>query len=268
MPFLTIFSRQGGKNLLRKRIIKYFPSHVGVYVEPFVGAGNLFFQMKKLPCFSCEVINDLDKDVYHIFKDVQKVSLSDIKNMDFDGSPQTFEYYKTHQLKNPVERLNRNLYLNYWSFGGKNTNYHPLRGQETNRKKTLMQKLDCLKKRLKGVVVLNKDYKKVIHDYDSVDTFFYLDPPYHEVDVGGYKNKTVDPQELYNAIKDIKGKFLLSYNDHPDVVRIFKGFHVKKIKTKYTINSKLNHLVGHELLISNYPLREVSHPEPSCSSEE
>jgi len=37
-----------------------------------------------------------------------------------------------------------------------------------------------LKHRLKNTIILNKDYKKLIKEYDSPLTFFYLDPPYEE----------------------------------------------------------------------------------------
>jgi hypothetical protein len=49
----------------------------------------------------------------------------------------------------------------------------------------------------------------------------------------------------------VKGKFILSINDHPRILETFKGFHISKEKTCYT--------AGHtspkqttELLISNY----------------
>lgn len=261
---LTYYSRQGGKNLLRKKIIQYFPNDIGFYVEPFFGAGNLFFEMEKLPCFSCEVVNDLDKDVYHLLKDIQKVTLDDVKKMDFKPSKKTFDYYKNNDnITDPVKRLNRNLYLNYRSFGGLNLTFAESKvgkNSTQTRKETLLKKLKCIQERLKGVIVLNEDYKKVIKDYGSRDTFFYLDPPYFETGVAGYKGATVDPEELYDAIKSLKGRFLLSYNDHPKVRQIFKEFHMKSIKTSYTINSDARSEVS-ELLISNYPLKAHKKPD-------
>lgn len=258
---LTYYSRQGGKNLLRKKIIQYFPNDIGLYVEPFFGAGNLFFEMEKLPCFSCEVVNDLDKDVYHLLKDVQKVTLDDVKKMNFKPSKKTFDYYKNHDnVTDPAQRLNRNLYLNYWSFGGKNQTFNSSTSNPRTRKETLLKKLKCIQERLKGVIVLNEDYRKVIKDYGSRDTFFYMDPPYFETDVAGYKGATVDPEELYDAIKSLKGRFLLSYNDHPKVRQIFKEFHMKSVKTSHTV-SKDSRFDVNELLISNYPLKAHKKPD-------
>jgi len=48
-----------------------------------------------------------------------------------------------------------------------------------------------------------------------------------------------------------EGKFLLSYNDHPELRKACRGFKIEKLKTDYTIN-KGRHDVGLELLIRNY----------------
>ena len=38
----TPFARIGGKSKLAMQIINYFPDNYDLYVEPFVGAGNIF----------------------------------------------------------------------------------------------------------------------------------------------------------------------------------------------------------------------------------
>lgn len=72
--------------------------------------------------------------------------------------------------------------------------------------------------RLKDVSIFNEDALTIINEYDSKDTFFYLDPPYtndSRVDLNVYKHDTDESfhLELMDILLTLKGKFLLSgYN--------------------------------------------------------
>jgi len=62
-------------------------------------------------------------------------------------------------------------------------------------------------------VIEKMDYKKLIEKYDSENTFFYLDPPYYGKE-NFYNLKIRDKNfhiELNNILKNLKGKFILSY---------------------------------------------------------
>ena len=105
--------------------------------------------------------------------------------------------------------------------------------------------------RLKNTIVLNEDFRKVIKKYDSPKTFFYLDPPYEKSEEQGvYKNLEyfITPEDVFESIKNIKGRFILSYNDSPKIRKLFNKFNIKLVKTRYT-NKKRE---VKELLISNF----------------
>jgi DNA adenine methylase len=123
-------------------------------------------------------------------------------------------------------------------------------GTMTSRKKTLIRRLPEIQERLKGVILLNQDYKKVVKKYDSPSTFFYLDPPYVELSTREYKHKTINLEEFVSLLKSIKGKFLLSYNDHPKVRQAFQDFHIRTVGTTYIIGGKRHPI--QELVISNF----------------
>ena len=55
-------------------------------------------------------------------------------------------------------------------------------------------------------------------------------------------------------LKDIKGKFILSLNDHPAVRDIFKDFYIKEVETTYSIAVKTSASKVGELIISNHKL--------------
>ena len=51
-------------------------------------------------------------------------------------------------------------------------------------------------------------------------------------------------------MKGIKGKFILSINDVPEIRQIFKAFYIKEVQTTYTVGTQSGKQAA-ELLISN-----------------
>jgi DNA adenine methylase len=58
--------------------------------------------------------------------------------------------------------------------------------------------------------------------------------------------------KLSGILRNLKGKFILSINDHPQNRETFKGFHISKEKTRYTASRSPSNKTVTELLISNY----------------
>ncbi len=58
-----------------------------IYVEPFVGAGNLYFHKKPS---NKEVLNDLDKDVMSVYKGIKSLPVDTIRNMNFAINDKNF----------------------------------------------------------------------------------------------------------------------------------------------------------------------------------
>jgi DNA adenine methylase len=84
-----------------------------------------------------------------------------------------------------------------------------------NRALSIKNKIDNFiedySNRLRLTQIECNDAIKVINNFDSEDTFFYLDPPYYNSDCGSYKGYTIDDyKKLLETIAGIKGKFLLS----------------------------------------------------------
>ena len=245
----SIVSRVGGKSKLKNLITSLIPNHI-TYVEPFVGGGSVFFG--KEPS-EYEVVNDLDKDIYNIYRDMKAVGEQMI-NKDFTPSREKFNRLKSQKtFSTKSDRLYRNLYLSLNSFRSDRKNYigekkeESRRGQEGGKR----YKTTEYKERLNGVKILNNDWKSLIKQYDSKDTFFYLDPPYSMAsDNKDYNFNDVSIDELYNTLKNIKGKFLLSYDYNKEIKNKFRGFKVRTVQTKYeTSKDQIN---KKEYLISNF----------------
>ena len=116
-------------------------------------------------------------------------------------------------------------------------------------------------RRLQNVVIENKDFEKLIAQYDRPNTIFYLDPPYYETedyyeDVGFGR---ADHERLCNALMKIKGKFLLSYNDCPEIRELYSREGIMIESTTRLSNIAQRYDAGKqypELLISNYDTYE------------
>jgi len=91
--------------------------------------------------------------------------------------------------------------------------------------------------------------------YDREDTFLYIDPPYYGMKVYRFNFEDEDFGKLAELLAGIKGKFLMSINDHREVRRIFKGFKITSVATKYSAMNarhKGRSEQRRELLIRNY----------------
>ena len=115
--------------------------------------------------------------------------------------------------------------------------------------------------RLQKVVIENKDFEKLIKQYDRPESFFYCDPPYYETedyyeDVGF---TTKDHERLANALCSMQGKFLLSYNDCPEIRELYSRPGIIIEGTSRLSNIAQRYEAGKqyaELIISNYDTEE------------
>lgn len=248
MVLRGIVGRLGGKSRLCKEIVTYFPTHE-VYVEPFVGGGSIFFQKAPSPM---EVINDLDSDVLSIYQDILIVPDEVFQNYKFINDKDLFYKLRDEFPTEPEERLYRNLCLSYLSFGSNRRSFSYTRDRKVFGG-YLKRHLKDYKERLKDCKIHNEDYKKVIECYDGEDTFFYLDPPYSERKKSWGYIDCVEVQDVYEALKNIKGKFLLSYDDKPIIREVFKDYFIKEVHTNWSVKGGQGDNKV-ELLISNYEL--------------
>jgi len=199
------------------------------------------------------VLNDKDHFVTDTFKAFQNIKKDDLKYLNFKcSSKDLFDFYKQSEgfSSKPLDILQSNFFRNKYSFGGKNKSYSNI--QLNQIKETLINSYDELHSKLKDVKITNDDYLKIIEENNNEDTFLYLDPPYLEVSCDGYKHKTINIDELYNTLKNFKGKFMLSYNPHPKILEKFKEFNIKRIPKRYNINNKIKNEMKEEIIITNY----------------
>lgn len=245
----------GGKRLLRKTIEPLIPEDIDSYIEPFGGGGWVLFYKEKWA--ELEVYNDLDDRLVNLFRIVKYHPDELIKEFRYQlASRKMFYEALDSHFYTDIQNASKFLYLISRSFGGKGTSFGTSK-KSTGMKsqQNILERINVIHKRLDKVLIENLSFEKLITDYDNPDAFFYCDPPY--VQGEGYYKTTKQGgfrhELLADTLKNIKGRFLLSYDDNPLIRELYKDFHIISTERQNGIN---NYAAANknfkELLIRNY----------------
>lgn len=250
----------GGKRNLAKRLCTIIDLHDHTaYAEPFVGMGGIFLRRSTKP--TAEFINDRGRDVYNLFRVLQEHYVAFLDLLRFQITTQAnFERLVSldPDTLTDLQRAARFLFLQRVAFGGKvsgrNFGLSPDRPARFNLS-TLEPDLEALHTRLSGVTVMCLDYAEFIRRIDRAGVLFYLDPPYHhsENDYGKGLFETADFARMSEQLSKIKGAFIMSINDTPEIRATFSWAYMEEVKVTYTISKKQPGSFG-ELIISNFPI--------------
>lgn len=257
-PFAWI----GGKSQLADDIIDMMPEH-RLYVEVFGGALNVLYR-KKAPISpkKAEVVNDINGELVNLHRSIRT-------------NPQSLSMYLSrllvsrdifddivHKRIKPTNNIERAAFYYYsltQSFGSKGTNF--AMSAKNGRPKDLHKNFHIWTRRLRYVTIENMSFEKLILTYDAPDAFFYCDPPY--VDTESYYQNTggfseVEHRLLADILHNIKGKFLLSYNDCDLVRELYSDMVIRSSREiDYTLGGGHQKKSVREVFISNYSEESV-----------
>jgi DNA adenine methylase len=257
-PSLSVpFCRQGNKFYHRKDIVPIIPPHKR-YVELFAGSGAIFYNKAKA---DDNILNDLDKGVVQRFNMIKNASTDFSKyNQSLDSLAKVRAYYDK-PAKTKEDKLLHAIIQTCFGFSGKPVVKSTGIYKPGNPLDKLKRHLDDWKEALKDTKIENKDYAEVIKKYDSPDTFFFLDPPYENTDKDFEyaQDEDFDFERLANVLDGIKGNFLMTINDSPNIRKLFKKFQVKtwNVRAGWAGSRAKGHDNRRaELLISNYPQKK------------
>lgn len=246
---------QGGKSRLTDKIIKRIPQHEQ-YAEVFTGAGWVFFRK---PMARVESLNDINGDLIAFYRVLQAHLEEFCKQFKWLlASRELFTDFRRQQEAGgltDIQRAARFYYLQRLAFGGRQSGVFGVdkTGPPRINLVRMEEELSQVHLRLTGVVVENLHWKEYVTRYDTDGAFFYLDPPYWgcENDYGKNIFSRDEFSDLAETLGKIKGKFLLSINDVPEIRDIFAHYNIEEVETTYSVDRKSNKKVQ-ELLIMNY----------------
>jgi len=226
-----ILSYYGGKQRMAPKIVAMMPRHM-MYVEPFFGGGAVLFR-KGLPevtngDYYHEVINDKSELLINFYRIFQS-NFPELYHRILYTPHSESEYKRSRDmLKDPDKYSDLDLawayyvnlsqsFANNLGVGWRRARKVPDQneGQKwSNRKRRLIATFE----RLQHVTISCADALKVIEQRDSEGAFFYLDPPYPGFRCDPYRGYTLkDLQNLVDLLASIKGRFMLSNYEQPDL---------------------------------------------------
>ncbi len=248
----------GGKRRLAAEVIARIaamPSH-RIYAEGFVGMGGVF--LRRPFKAHAEVVNDISQDVTTLFRILQRHYLPFLEMLRWQVTSRTeFERLLASDpdTLTDLERAARFLYLQRTAFGGKVVGQsfgvaptNPGRFDVTR----LATILEAVHERLAGVVIERLPWPQFLARYDRPETLFYLDPPYYgnESDYGVGVFAPEDFTGLADALRALRGRVILSLNDHPEVRRIFAGFAIEAVEVGYSVGGGARQIRAREVFIT------------------
>ena len=276
-----LFKWTGGKRRELVEIKKFYPDFIKqdesyTFVEPFLGAGAVFWSLNNLK--GTNVLNDFDWDVANFFKHVktqdrtflEKVAEASslfipVEDMDRHSEQEAMYYAWRNKDRNnglaeisDAERAARFWIVNQLAFSGmrrfngkgefnvpfghyKNLNASALTSQAH---------VDLLQK----AVVSNGDYKNVVEANDNENTFIFIDPPYtrvmkkysHDSEFGDDKQ-----EELAATLIGLKKAKFMVVIDKSELTEKLYGDHIKHVYSlSYGVNirnrfdTKVEHLIA------------------------
>ena len=294
----TPVSRVGNKSSILHILYAVFPLEFNRFVDVFGGSGSVLLGKPEVHSF--EVYNDFDRNLVNLFRCMKERTMATIREIgfcnlnsreDFIAIKKFFE--SNNEFSN--DYLLEELALTEITFPPPEakelqeirtritTDYDVRRAAmflkllrysySSSCKSFASQPFDIrrlfglikeLEDRMANVVVENQDFETLIKHYDRPDTFFYADPPYYSTeDMYAVGFNWDDHVRLRNTLAEIKGKFLLSYNDCPEIRELYKDFSMFDFSRTHSMAQRYE--AGKEfkeLLISNYDFYERERNKP------
>jgi DNA adenine methylase len=246
----------GGKRNLSRRLVALINTipH-DLYAEAFVGMGGVFFRRTRRP--KAEVINDVSTDVATLFRVLQRhyQPFLDMLRWRFSSRAEFDRLLATNpDTCTDLERAARFLYLQRTAFGGRvvgRTFGIDTNGPARFRLSQLEPMLQDLHDRLDGVWIERLPYLDFLRRWDRPGALFYLDPPYFgcEDDYGTGVFDRADFERLRDALVQLRGRFVLSINDRPEIRALFAQFTTEPVDLTYRISGKAT--AASELIITS-----------------
>jgi DNA adenine methylase len=248
----------GGKAQLARTIVDMMPAH-NHYCEVFAGAAWVLF--KKTPS-KAETINDINGELINLYRIMRYHFEALLTEFELQLNSRD-EFYRLRNVDpstlTDIQRAGRFYYLLRTCYGARiqsptfaSSGTRPIRLKLAEE---LREHLGQIHQRLQKVTIENQSYDQLIPRMDCKNTLFYIDPPYYDCE--NYYGKGIfgkaDFYTLRDLLKGIKGKFILSLNDVPEVREIFKDFKIQSKQIRWSVNAaSTSEANGKEVLITNF----------------
>lgn len=253
----------GGKTQMLSDIEKYVPVNYNKYLEPFIGAGALFFHLG----FKDSIISDTNEELiftYEVIRDTPDDLISELR--EFKNEEEFFYNVRALVPENlsKIERAARMIYLNKTCFNGL---YRVNRKGQFNtpfgrRKNPLICDVDTIKAVsdvLSNTTILLDDFESVLNSKAALGDFIFLDPPYEPVsEYADFKRYTKDffsrddqirLKKQFDRLVEIGAHPILTNSDAPFILDLYSEYRIEIIQTRRSISSNAKSRNGKDIIV-------------------
>ena len=274
----------GGKSKIGKWLVDYYPTDIKVYSENFGGMMWCLFNMdlNKFPNLNTIIYNDINPLNYNLFQCVRNPErlLAEINKIPCQqkGEEHTPSIYREQFIQFQKELFDKDFKVGVYDYttaakyayivtsvfsGSKpeTSSFIDLKGKYKSKFLTFRDKLTNPKwiNYFKSITIVeNLDFEEFISRYDNEDFFVYVDAPYWKTE-NYYSNHDFDRNDherLANVLKNMKGRFAMSYYDFPLLSEWFPKdkyrWEKKEFAKAAAAKKGKTQTIGEELLIMNY----------------
>jgi len=264
----------GSKAKLATQIIQHFPTH-RTYCEPFGGSAAVLLAKEPSPI---EIYNDADGALVNLFRVVRDSKLCAELARKLEHTPYSRTEFELAKEKcgDPVEAARRFVVRQRQSRGGLGVRWrYSIKDTDAGIASVVRRwhngiaGLPGVHKRFQNVQIEADDWRNVISRYDTPETLFYLDPPFHPSTVvgGSYRHELNrrDHRELAALLLNVRGMVVLSGYEcaayHPLERSAWKRVdfyirgdgsdkRVRRVECLWLSPSVVNHADNHKLFLS------------------
>lgn len=262
----------GGKTQILDEILNDFPREMNNYREIFIGGGSVLLGVlssSEIKIFGKVYAYDANEALVSVYKNIQSRHEELYKEIQLIGDVNEERYYQLRKEYNELSDkstakasalfivLNKTCFRGVFRVGPKGFNV-PF-GHYKNPEIINKEHLEKVSRLVQNVTFECLDFKESLNRVKDTDDFVYLDPPYaspeNKKSFVGYNRGGFDEHiVLFEIVKNLPSKSLMSNADVKLVRDNFEGYPIRTLSCRRAINSKNPESKTNEVLIRINPL--------------
>ncbi len=259
----------GGKRHLVPFLLSFVPSDVdrGIYWEPFLGAGSLFFALHPTRA----ILSDYNGDLIACFQAVRDRPDLVLRYLRMHAVCTSKDYYgkmraRYNKSKDSISKAAMFIYLNKTCFNGiwrvnQKGEFNVPYGFKEPPALPSRGDLIAASTTLKNAEIRVGDFREVLNEAQSGD-FVYLDPPYPPLNETSYFTHYTQDRFSVDDQKDVakmailldnRGcRVMISHAKTDEIMKSLKSWHVEVLSVVRWITCKSKKHRVKEIVIANY----------------
>ncbi len=267
-PYRSPLRYPGGKQKAIDQISDMLPASAREYREPMVGGASVYLHARSIGFAEKYWINDKFHELVQFWKSVKdpRICARLAEELEqfrrkFDSPEEIKKYFIKARLEEPKDAYRKAFlffFFNRVTFSG-TTRAGGFSSSASLRRFTAssIERLKPLPEAFTNTKITELDFEELI-SAPGDDVFIFLDPPYYTASRLYGRNGSLhefDHEKLAASLKKTEHRFLITYDDCPELRRLYKWAHIKEWQLQYGMNNcnlQRESKIGSELFVYNY----------------